>query len=459
MGLDWLVGAPIAVGALVYVMQPLLTRFLRIRGFRLSAGVCLLTAVLCLDLARRLPQSAAGAFWSQHWVLSTAGRPMLVFIFLVTAILLLAASATAEGAFFCGPALTSAGMLSAVILLQPLGLAFVLLPAALAVLVLAVSDSASDTRGPYGYLGIVSLPIPFALAAFALLQRVSLFPDDATLLGQSALLIAPCAILWLMLFPFQGAMRLWAQRAGAFAPAFLWTVKDAVVVYLLCALWRQYPAMRTEAVTTILGIAGVATAVTSGVWAGAQSNPAALLACAAMSELGIVVHGLMVGTARGTGGALFLLVSRSVAVLLCTCALSPMPNRPARSTSPPPAGWLLETALRWVAFVLGILALSGIPPLAGFVGRRTISAALPPTSSSILLAWRAASLGILFGLVRVGWTWWRRPSEAGPREVRIPSLLLTLALLSCALWLALRPQPLLTLLSTLSGGWLKPPLL
>jgi formate hydrogenlyase subunit 3/multisubunit Na+/H+ antiporter MnhD subunit len=159
-----------------------------------------------------------------------------------------------------------------------------------------------------------------------------------------------------------------------------------------------------------------------------------------MSELGIVVQGVASSSPDGVRAAVWLLANRSLAILLATSALAALgdtlgagrPGKPATRWK----GWL---AL--FAFVVSILALAGVPPLGGFALRKQIYAALQPQGSYMLIAWLAAALGIVLGLVRVCWSLWHAPPHPTESRLHYVGLLLVVCLLLLYLWVGLHPQP------------------
>ncbi len=426
----------------------------------------LVTALICAGIAWNLPPNQVTSFLGQQWVLSPAAQTLLASLSAATALLIAVAYRTPQVEPFCGPALTSFGLLAAAMLLQPQALSFALLSAALVILTLAATADRPSVRGASRLLGLATLPIPCVVLCFALLDRLALFPDQPALAELSSVLVIPCVALWLTLFPFQGTTPLWAKRQVPLAPAFLWIVKDWVVVWLLLALWTRFPALRTEPTALALGILGLFTAVVSGIWAAFQMDLSAVLACAAMSELGIAIQGLVAGSPAGLQSALLLLSGRAFAILLATSALAALGTAPDPPSTelPAPGGharwWAM---LPLAAFSVGVMSLAGAPPLLGFVGRQQLYVALRAQNPSVVWAWLPAALGLVAGLIRSLRTAWRAAQVTqtpqgssrftlGARN--LPSLVAMCLLVLCLLWLRLQPQPLLDLIFDLAEPWM-----
>jgi NADH:ubiquinone oxidoreductase subunit 2 (subunit N) len=168
-----------------------------------------------------------------------------------------------------------------------------------------------------------------------------------------------------------------------------------------------------------------------------------------MSELGIAMQGVTARSIDGVLSGLFLLVSRSVAVLLASSALAAAHGAFARDTesNPSPLRWRSLTVS--IAFAVGVLAMAGMPPLGGFLGRKQVYAALQAKEPYLLLAWSSASAGIVLGLVRTGWWLWHTKVPSPSVHLRDLPLLLVLCLLLLCLWIGYRPQATVNLISDL----------
>ncbi len=442
MRVYWLTALPLAGSAVAF----LLPRRLRLY----TAALALVTTLACARLALLMPLDNSIWFLGQQWMLDQAGQSLLAFLYVATAIIIAVAVVAEQAEWFSPPVLASCGLLSAAVVLRSALLSFMLLPAALLVLPLGtLPSSRGAVRGATRFLIWVALPILCIPVAITMLQRGAPTPEQPGLTELSAWLVVPPAIMWWTLFPFDGTTRLWSRDQLSVTSAFLWTVKDWVIVYLLLALWRQYPLLYTQDVAGVLSIAGLGTAVFSGSLAFAQSNLSAVLACAAVSELGIAVQGISAGSVDGVAGGLFLLLSRSAAVLLASSALAATGSAFARDAESNASSYRWRRVIVWVGLAVGILAMAGLPPLGGFSARRQIYAALQPENRYLLLAWLSATAGIVLGLVRTGWSLWHAKAAPSSEPLHDLPVVLVLCLLLLCLWIGLRPQATVRLLSEL----------
>ncbi len=439
MTLYWLCLLPLLASVVVSLVY---------RHSNVAVGLGVAVVCTCLWLALGTTPGDGIIFLGQEWALDQAGRALLAFLYGTTAVLLIIASFSDQAGWFSAPALASTGLLSASVLLRSLLHSFLLLPAAMLVMVLTVRGSSRPAvRGASRFVAWIALPTLCVPAMSALLERLALSPGPTTLAQWSAWLSLPPIILWLNLFPSLGAMHLWSRESLGLGPVFLWVAKDMVVVYLLLGLWRQYPALRNYEASQVLGVAAFLTTVYSGVLAVAQSGPAAVLACAAMSELGVVLQGLAAGSANAVWGGLFLLVSRSVAILLVSSAVAAMPHVIVRESESGTRPYRWRSMLLLTAFAVGVVAMSGVPPLGSFAARGRIYAALQMTHPFVAWAWVLASAGIALGVIRTGWSLWHTQAKPPAASLRYLPLLPVIGLLCLCLWIELYPQRVLALLS------------
>jgi len=473
----WLVAVPLA-GALIVAL---------LRRWRVPMVIAALFTVLgYLRLSSALPLDQAETFLQQQWLLDAGAQRLLILACWGTAILLAIAATSKRADAVHAPVLASLGLLSAAVLLRSWLLSFLILPAALIVPVLATFPaSPAAPRGAAYYLAWVTMPAPFLLAIPWLLDQLAVRPQELAVVTWSAWLVLPAWILWLNLFPFHGTTPLWAEGGPPLAPAFLWTVKDVIVIYLLLGLWRQMPALQTASVLSALRTLGLLTTLFGGIWAVIQSSVPGVLGCAAMAVLGLIVQGLASGSGGGTSAAAFLLLSRSVAVLLASSALTALYAGSARgpeesrrrfawdpvrrrgralpgtlqAASPPQVEPLVmarrepeaveraglaripwEGLVLWLISVAGVLALLRLPMASNPAQGSSPLAILLMQEPRLWQAWRISAIGILVGLAHTSWRLWRNRVRSSAGRIQLVPFLLAVALFLLCLYLALSPQ-------------------
>jgi formate hydrogenlyase subunit 3/multisubunit Na+/H+ antiporter MnhD subunit len=273
-----------------------------------------------------------------------------------------------------------------------------------------------------------------------LLDQLAVRPQELAVVTWGAWLLLPAWILWLNLFPVHGTMPLWAAGGLPLVPAFLWAVKDAVVIHLLLAVWRQMPALQMESVLSTLRTLGLLTALFSGIWAVLQSSLSGVLGCAAMSVLGLVVQGLAAGSADGLSAALFLLLSRSAVVLLASAALTVLYDGSADTPQETRKRLPWEGLVLWLISVGGVLALLLLPRMGNPAQGRSLLTVLQAQEPRLWQAWRISSAGVLIGLAHTSWRLWRDQVRSSAGRIRPVSFLLAVCLFLLCLYLALSPE-------------------
>jgi hypothetical protein len=428
----WLSILPLA-GALVVAL---------LRRWRVPMVIVALATLLgCFRVSSALPLDRTEMFLGQPWMLDGGTQRLLVLAYWTTAILLAIAAATPTADAVHAPLLASLGLLSAAVLLHSWLLSLLLLPTALIVLILATfSTDRSAPRGASHFLAWATLPIPFLLGIPWLLDQLTVRPQGLAVVTWSAWLLLPAWILWLNLFPFHGTTPLWAAGGLPLAPAFLWTVKDTVVIYLLLAVWRQMPALQMASVLSTLRTLGLLTALFSGVWAVIQSSLSGVLGCAAMAVLGLTVQGLAAGSADGVSAAMFLLLSRSEAVLLASAALTALYGGSAGNPQEGRKGFPWEGVVLWLISVVGVLALLALPRMANPAQGRSVLTMLQVQEPRLWQAWRISAAGVLLGLAHTSWRLWRDPVRSSAGRIRPVPFWLAVCLFLLCLYLALSPQ-------------------
>ncbi len=434
MRVYWLSLLPLA-GALVVAL---------LRSRRVPMLIAVPGALLgYLRLTSALPLEQAETFLTQSWMLDAGARELLTLAGWATAILLAIAAADAKAEGVHAPLLASLGLLSAAVLLRSWLLSALLLPGALIVPVLAtLPTDRTAPRGAANFMAWATAPVPFLLGIPWLLDQLAVHPQEIAVVSRSAWLLLPAWMLWLNLFPFNGATPLWAAGDEPLGPAFQWAVKDGVILYLLLGLWRQMPDLQTAGVLSILGTLGLLTTLFSGIWAVIQSRLSGVLGCAAMAVLGLVVQGLAAGTWDSMGGAMFVLLSRGVAVLMSTAALAALHNSPAGKKQETGVRFPWEGLLLWLIAIAGVLALLRLPTMADPASGRSLLEMLltPPGEPRLEQAWRISAIGILIGLAHTSWRLWRERVRSSAGRIRPVPLLLAVGLLLLGLYLARSPQ-------------------
>ena len=163
----------------------------------------------------------------------------------------------------------------------------------------------------------------------------------------------------------------------------------------------------------VLFYAAAATSFLAALLMLTQRSLKRLLVLSTVEDVGFLMFGLAAASALGTSGALAAAVTHSLAkALLFTCLAGPE------------AGGVLDSEPRALAvrypvsafgFLFGMLAMLGIPPTIGFLGRwRLYESAVQigwPLTAIFILSSILALVAYVLALTR---NWWGPPSEEAP---------------------------------------------
>jgi formate hydrogenlyase subunit 3/multisubunit Na+/H+ antiporter MnhD subunit len=191
----------------------------------------------------------------------------------------------------------------------------------------------------------------------------------------------------------------WLPDAHAEAPTPISVLLSGVMIKM-----AAYALARTVSVffptwpviTTFVVAVGAFTMLLGIVMAFAQDDLKRLLAYSSVSQMGYVVVGLGLGTYLGCYGGLFHLVNHALyKSLLFMCVGAIIFSTGLRRISEL-AGLGRKMPITSACFVLGALAIGGLPPFNGFMSKLTIYLALAKAEM-----WWAVAISLLTGLLTV----------------------------------------------------------
>ncbi len=229
--------------------------------------------------------------------------------------------------------------------------------------------------------------------------------------------------------------------------------KTAAFAALILVLARVLPiAEVADQTTLVLAVVAAVTMVIGNVLALAQSNVKRMLAYSSVAHAGYILAGLAAGTSGGYSGALYYLLAytvMNVGAFGVLAALEWDDRQGAEQSMDSLAGLGYRKPLLGVVMGVFMFALTGFPPLAGFIGKYLVFAAAVDAG----MTWLAV-VGVLASVVSAFYylrvlvvLWMRRPEEA-PQAVQEAAFPLSTGaaavLVGCA--------ALLLLLGVLPGG-------
>ncbi len=218
------------------------------------------------------------------------------------------------------------------------------------------------------------------------------------------------------------------SKAAAFA-ALILVLSQAMKGAELVAQWSVVIAA-VAAVTMILG----------NVLAISQTNVKRMLAYSSVAHAGYVLTGLAAGTPEGYSGALYYLLAYTLMNLGAfgvMAALEWDDEQGAEQTLDSLAGVGYRKPILGVTMGVFMFALTGFPPLAGFIGKYMVFAAVVDSGDTWLaFVGVTASIVSAFYYLRVLVAFWMRSEEDSPERVRQSAFpvsnLTALVLVGCA---------------------------
>jgi hypothetical protein len=232
---------------------------------------------------------------------------------------------------------------------------------------------------------------------------------------------------------------LWLPRTAEQSPAvtigLLVAVVDVAAFGELLALrtaspWLFEPRALWLAASLISALGGGALML-------AQRDLKRLLAFSTIEDMGYLIAGVTLGGEPGLLGAALGVAVHALAKALLFASLSAVENRGPLTLDA--AGLAARCPLAGAGFVVGALAMLGIPPTLGFAARWRLYSAAAAAEPLFLLAMLIASALALLAYARViARCWWGNAADAGRRPV--PAALaaslvgLSVLLLLAGLW-------------------------
>lgn len=282
-----------------------------------------------------------------------------------------------------------------------------------------------------------------------------------TLLPGDAGLIRVAAVMLLLVFAIKGALvplQFWLPGTYVNAPgvvAALFAIMTKVGAYASIRLATLVFPLDLSATGTLIPAILLPTALATlaigslGVL-GATTLPR-LAAFAAIASMGTAFLGIAHMTPRGTSAALYYILHSTLATALIFLVADLVARRRAhlalRSAAP-----VSQSGLMAALFLAVAVALAGMPPLSGFIGKLMV---LDVWRDDALVIWPAvliSSFLMLLGLARAGSGLFWKPAEAAASPAPPPdeplALLATFALLAAVVALTLAAGPITDWLTT-----------
>lgn len=416
MILFWLVVLPIA-GGLVFI---LLSRW-PIIVVPLAAATLLAMTILAMSVT----QTESTYFLGRLVELEPLQGVVLAYSYLLAAVLVLVGYWLAYGRGVYPLTLFFLAIITACVTIQDATLAALLLEAAVVVGVLIMAASAPDTTfSSLRVLSVLVLLGPLLLIATWALAGRSVDPNDLSLvrLGGASLVLA-IAIgfgvmplgLW-MIPVVKNANPLAIYLLGFILSIVLLSRLSGVFAYSLWPGGQQF-------LFSLLILGGLLTAITAGVLAAFQTSISGILAYTLISDMGIVLVGIGLGSSVLLRMAVLHLVYRSVAMTGAGTSLAVLRSSAGGDRLDQVKGAWQNSPLAVIGLLLTACSLVGLPLTAGFTTRLTIIGSLGSGRLTLAAVVIAASLGPAFAWGRFAVAAFNPEVVEYRHELIVPSLL------------------------------------
>ena len=200
--------------------------------------------------------------------------------------------------------------------------------------------------------------------------------SDMSIGTTSAVPIIAFLLLMLAAITKAGALPLhtWLPTSGQDAPASVMAILPAAIdkllgIYLLVIIVREIFIMQSAALSAILALIGAATVIIAVMIAMMQHNVKKLLSYHAISQVGYMILGIATMTPVGIAGGVFHMLNN--AIYKCCLFLCGGAVEDATGTAELDELGGLGRKMPWTfgCCLISALAISGIPPLNGFVSK------------------------------------------------------------------------------------------
>ncbi len=206
----------------------------------------------------------------------------------------------------------------------------------------------------------------------------------------------------------------------------------------------------------LLGAVGAVTAFGMTLLAVFQEDAKKLLAYSSVGQVGYIVVGLAILSPLGWTAALFHVVHHLLFKGLLFFAIAGVIMRTGTRTMYEMGGLIKKMPLSFISTLIGIIALSGVPPLAGFTGKWLLYQALLAKGWYFILVLvmfaSVVAFVYLFRLIHTVFLGQLKPQHRTVREVPLPLAVTQVLMIIGTMALAVYPQVLLRPLDALVRG-------
>jgi formate hydrogenlyase subunit 3/multisubunit Na+/H+ antiporter MnhD subunit len=364
-----------------------------------------------LFLGRAIRTTQPVVIFGQDLQLNPASQWVIGLMAITLAAAYLGAWQVSQGRSFFPFGLILLALLSTVLLIQPPWRAPAILAAALSFGALVVqAGRQGSTRGALRLLCLPVLAIPLFLLAAWYADQAPLDPDDLLPVQTAVQLASLGLVLLLAPWPLHGPWLSAGEEAPPLVAAWLLTALAVIGVTLLQIFLTRFAWLQDASITfglltarlpDILVYGGLAGALWAGLAALVQRDLSRQWSYGALFSYSLVLIALGLGARSSWGLTWLLLLSRSAALTVSGFGLAVIRQRSGGGTDHDSVRGL-GTRLPWssAAFLLGGLALAGLPLTIGFAGQWALVQALGSQDWLQSVIVLVSALGLAGGFLR-----------------------------------------------------------
>ncbi len=204
-----------------------------------------------------------------------------------------------------------------------------------------------------------------------------------------------------------------------------------------------------ETAAELILLLGLGTILLGGVMALGQLDIKRLLAYSSVSQMGFLLLGVGLATGQAIAAAVFFLVNHAIIKSMMFLAAGGVMHLTRERSLERMGGLARSSPFLSLSFLIGAMALAGLPPLNGFISKLLIFQALVDSGRLpyVLVALAGAFLGILYTFRAWLDIFWGEAREVKANPLSLHILLPIGSLAILCLLLGIYPEPLVNLVS------------
>ncbi len=350
------------------------------------------------------------------FLLTNTDRPILILIYLGSALWFGGAKIAAVNRMFTPIGLAISGLLTASLAVEPFLYAALLIELAVLVSVPLLSPPGERIgRGVLRYLTFLTLGMPFILFTGWLFVGVEASPGDPTAIVRAIVPLLLGFAFLIGIFPFHTWIPMIAEESHPYAAAFIFFILPGIISIFGLSFLERYPWLQSTPLMSLsLRILGLLMVFTGGIWAAFQLNLGRMMGYAVMVDIGLSLLAISLGAGRPTGqipaigsetlhtsGLFFALFpARAIGLTVWALALSTLRNHSSGQNFRSVQGLARKLPIASAALILAHFSFAGLPLLAGFPVQFALWSSLATQSLPTALAGLVGITGLMAGAIR-----------------------------------------------------------